>query len=175
MFCHTMCDDKKFFAKVFENKRVIELGAGTGFVSILIDKLFSCRSLCVTDLESHLDLMQRNLQLNSVSENCKAQALDWYSCDLGTYDVILVFECVYNESLYDPLIQTLDKLFASESSVGFLGLTRLFAKPSFFDKLAAAGFVYTLVPEDSLPDKYSSDLAYRDVGLFVIRRAAPKV
>ena len=71
----------------------------------------------------------------------------------------------------DPLIQSLDQLF-SETTVGFLGLTRLFAKPSFFDKLLNAGFVYTMVPEESLPAKYSDDLAYRDVGLFVVRRVS---
>ena len=171
MFCHAICDDRNFFATVFDGKHVIELGAGTGLVSVLVDKLFSCGSICVTDLDSHVELIRHNLELNRASENCQAQALDWQDCRLDPYDVVLIFECVYNESLYDPLIQSLDQLF-SETTVGFLGLTRLFAKPSFFDKLLNAGFVYTMVPEESLPAKYSDDLAYRDVGLFVVRRVS---
>ena len=85
------------------------------------------------------------------------------------YDIILIFECVYNESLYDPLLACVDKVCKHDSII-FLGLTRLFAKPSFFTKLDRRGYHYTMLPEISLPGMYSNQYVNRDVGLFCIRR-----
>ena len=171
MFCKVICEKKwiSFFSGLFAGKSVIELGAGTGLVSVLVDRLFECQSIIVTDLESHIPLIERNLTINNTSSRCIAKSYNWIEDDFGSYDIILVFECVYNESLYSPLIQTLGRLCGITSLV-FLGLTRLFMKPSFFSLLRDAGFVYTLLPESCLPSQYSDQFTHRDVGLFVVRR-----
>ena len=85
------------------------------------------------------------------------------------YDIILIFECVYNESLYNPLLSCIDKI-CKDDGVIFLGLTRLFAKPSFFTKLKNRGYQFTMFPEISLPGMYSNQYVNRDVGLFCVRK-----
>ena len=50
---------------------------------------------------------------------------------------------VYNESLYAPLISSID-ICCHDQSVVFLGLTRLFAKPTFF-KMLLEGKIKTVI------------------------------
>ena len=171
MFCKTISDSRweSFFRLIFNDKKVIELGAGTGLVAIIVEKLFSPKSVIVTDLDSHLPLIKDNLRLNS-TKYCETMPLDWTRTDyMGSNDVILVLECVYNEDLYLPLIHTLDRI-CLENSIIFLGLTRLFAKQKFFALLTESGFKYTMIPERSLPEQYADEFSDRDVGLFVVTR-----
>lgn len=106
------------------------------------------------------------------SFRCIAKPLDWLKLDsIGDmkYDIILIFECVYNESLYDPLINCINQI-CKDDSIIFLGLTRLFAKPSFFTKLKNGGYQFTMIPEISLPGIYSNQHVNRDVGLLCVRK-----
>ena len=66
MFCRTLCNNVCFFESLFSGKSCIELGAGTGMVSILIEKLYPGHSkqLVVTDQESHIGLIDKNLRIN---------------------------------------------------------------------------------------------------------------
>ena len=66
MFCQTVCNNVRFFESLFAKKSCIELGAGTGMVSLFIEKLYPCHDgeLVVTDQVSHIDLIDRNLRLN---------------------------------------------------------------------------------------------------------------
>lgn len=73
---------------------------------------------------------------------------------------------VYREELYEPLVKSL-QLLCKKDSVIFLGLTRLYAKPSFFRLLRLYGFKYTMIPMEALPEAYYSQTAGSDVGLFV--------
>lgn len=149
-------------------KSIIELGAGTGLVSILIDKIFTCESIVVTDLNSHIPLIKRNIALNDAN-CCTAFPFDWCKDDLGTFDIVLVLECVYSESLYEALVGSFDRL-CTEKTIVFLGLTRLFAKPFFFSLLKRRGYLYTLIPENFMPPTYCDDNTNRDIGLLVVRR-----
>ena len=85
---------KPYFAKLFQNKVVLELGAGTGLNSILIDHCFSPKAIIVTDHESHVDLINKNLESNNCSERTLADALDW--CNLSPRpekcDIVMAFE-----------------------------------------------------------------------------------
>ena len=67
MFCRTLCDHMSFFESLFEGKSCIELGAGTGMVSMVIEKLYPGHSgpIVVTDHESHIGLISRNLRINN--------------------------------------------------------------------------------------------------------------
>jgi hypothetical protein len=78
---------------------------------------------------------------------------------------------VYREELYDPLIRALD-VVSHEQTVIFLGLTRIFAKPLFFERLRAGGFDYTLVPHECAPKQYRSETNNRDIGLFIVRKSS---
>lgn len=85
---------RPLFSKLFENKTVLELGAGTGVNSILIDRLFSPISVIVTDHHSHVHLIQKNLSENKCSDNVEAKPLDWLNLPECGHkaDVVLAFE-----------------------------------------------------------------------------------
>lgn len=74
---------------------------------------------------------------------------------------------VYREDLYEPLISALLSC-SHEDSVIFLGLTRQFSKPRFFELLAAQ-FSYKLVPHEALPGDYQAG-SNTEIGLFVLQR-----
>jgi hypothetical protein len=169
-YCALVSDAKwfDFFSYLFDGKKIIELGAGTGLVSILIDKLYKPDVLLVTDLDSHIDLICENIAINSCSK-CIPRSFDWKIDKMSNYDVILIFECVYNEDLYIPLINAIDDI-STMSTVIFLGLTRLFTKPKFFQLLRGRGFKYTMIPEESLPEEYGAEFIDNNVALFVVRR-----
>ena len=175
-FCDFMLDSQyhEFFATLFHNKRVVELGAGNGMAGLLVGKTFpNVAEVVVTDAQDHLDLMNKNIAMNSTTiSNVHAHVLDWlqpHTAELGKFDIVLALECIYREALYQPLIDSLHSV-CHEDTVIFLGLTRNFGKALFFEQLAAAGFDYTMVPhectEPSTRRKEGSD----DVGLFVVQR-----
>ena len=93
-FCELICHNKLriFYSELFDNKRVIDLGSGTGLTSIVIDKVFKPAEVLVTDQESHMKLIRNNLQINSTNK-CIAKTYDWTErSDVGTFDVIVAFE-----------------------------------------------------------------------------------
>lgn len=184
LFCTLVTDPRweSFFATLFRGKSVIDLGSGTGLTSIVVHKQFpDVTDICVTDLESHIEHIKTNIDLNktllsdgTVNGNIRASAFDWLNIarddkGLGKFDIILAFECVYKEELYMPFIDALTEC-CHNSSIIFLGLTRVFAKPLFFEYLKKAGFQYTMVPQESLPLGWGNDTTGRDVGLFVVTR-----
>jgi protein N-lysine methyltransferase METTL21A len=82
-----------FFDELFKDKSIIELGSGTGLVSIVLSKLYQPSSITVTDLSSHIDLIQENVDSNA-AVGCICQELDWYRIPepCPRYDIILAFE-----------------------------------------------------------------------------------
>lgn len=59
------------FHDIFTDKKVIELGSGTGLVSIVLKKLFQMSHIVASDLDSHVSLIQRNVQRNIEMHICK--------------------------------------------------------------------------------------------------------
>ena len=136
LFCTVVSDKKHLgtFSSVFDGKRVIELGSGTGLGGgIVVDKLFMPFKVLVTDLLSHVPHMDINWNLNPDANHCKAIELDWGngSYDIGVFDVVLAFECVFKPEMYEPFIKTLRNL-STHSTVVILGMTRQFLQPRFF-------------------------------------------
>ena len=179
LFCDMiLLDDqyRPFFQSLFASKTVLELGAGNGMVGILVGKSFAPASVIVSDLEDHHALMVRNITSNDVDGTVAARVLDWtrpHEADLGQFDVVLAMECIYREFLYQPLIDTF-KAVCRPATVIFLGLTRHFAKPAFFDQLDAAGFDYRQLPHEvTLAPAKLREGGSRDVGLFVITLRPP--
>lgn len=175
LFCSyiSMPANISFFSDVFRNKSIIDLGSGTGITSILIDQMYEPSEVVITDLESHVPHINYNISLNSSTSRgvsvCNGVTLDWFQPDTlnRKFDVIIAFECVYNELLYEPFIKSLAAVSTCNSII-FLGLTRLFARPAFFHLLICYGFDYMLIPQDKMPQDYHRETTGRDVGLFVI-------
>lgn len=182
-FCSLISTEKHFdfFSNLFRNKRIIEFGSGTGIVSILICQLYqSVLQVVASDLLSHLPLIEKNISSNVRSSvdssdhfepKCIAKEYDWVNRPLDhvKYDIVLAFECVYREDLFIPLIESIDAVSHSNTII-FLGLTRLFAKPCFFQLLTKYMFKYTMIPKNNFNSKYSNEYESRDVALFVLHK-----
>lgn len=94
LFCKIVSQDEwsLFFHEIFDHKRCIELGSGTGIAGILIEKLYSTSELRITDQEDHISHIQGNITMNKCTIS-KACIYDWISPpEIGKYDIILAFE-----------------------------------------------------------------------------------
>lgn len=158
------------FNPIFDNKTVIDLGSGTGITGILLDKVYNPKEIVITDLDSHVEHIKYNILLNQEGRKVtSAFALDWFQPNLldKKMDIILAFECVYKESLYEPFIKTLDALCHDKSLI-FLGMTRNFMRSKFFKLLREHGYIYTLIPQNNIPNiEYRSNGSLRDTGLLI--------
>jgi SAM-dependent methyltransferase len=102
--------------------RILELGAGTGYVGIALAKLL--RKPCqvyITDLEQVVPLIQENVQAHYKEESVEAEAaeivvdrLHWGNKDdatrlleAGQFDLVVVSDCVYFPELFGMLLDTL--------------------------------------------------------------------
>ncbi|GMM28409.1 S-adenosylmethionine-dependent methyltransferase [Martiniozyma asiatica (nom. inval.)] len=77
--------------------KILELGAGTGLVSIVLSRLGY--EVCSTDLEEIIPNLTKNLELNDV--NCKVCELDWkkpqeFTAKEGKWDCLLFADPVYS-------------------------------------------------------------------------------
>lgn len=172
IFCNLIVEPqwRQFFVQLLDGKRVLELGSGNGVVGVLIEKAFDPSEICITDLDSHIKHIRHNITLNSCKQTTMGIPYDWTESMevadphlLAPFDVILALECVYREDLYIPLIRTIKQQFHSKS-VCFLGSTRQFTKPVFFQMLAENGLAYKKLPTDMLP-QHSLD---ESIGMFVL-------
>ena len=70
----------KYLAKqpssFWQNKRILEVGSGTGLVGIAVGSLGA--SLTITDLEPQVNLIKENIELNKhLLNDTKAEILAW--------------------------------------------------------------------------------------------------
>ena len=94
LFCNLLCDSfwGSFFSSLLDNKSCIELGSGTGIVGVVLERLYSPRSIVLTDLESHVSLIYANVTHNSLQKT-QVMEYDWkLSKTSEKFDVILAFE-----------------------------------------------------------------------------------
>ncbi|KAF7797909.1 hypothetical protein EIP86_009116 [Pleurotus ostreatoroseus] len=131
--------DSLFDRARLSQARVVELGAGTGLLSILLSPIV--RHYTVTDIAELVPLLSKNLTLNNIphskprtaphsrsqvaptQDEVRVDALDWLTIHnappaarhtlLDSYaplDLILVVDCIYHPSLLPPLVTTIDAL-----------------------------------------------------------------
>lgn len=115
--------------ELLKSSRVLELGAGTGILSILLGPL--CERYTVTDHPSMIPLIQKNVTNNS--SNAIVEPLDWISVHSTLssqrrrqfpvdeesdppFDLILVVDCIYHPTLIPPLISTIDHYATPEKT-----------------------------------------------------------
>ncbi|KAG0204543.1 hypothetical protein BGX28_003549 [Mortierella sp. GBA30] len=123
----------------FRPIRILEIGAGTGYVGIALAKRLkpSC-TLILTDLEEVVPLMEKNVQENLSSQSTdppysgqcatvKVEPLAWGNSEHaqrilgdGGVDFVVASDLVYFPELYPPLLQTLREITkAGETKVVF--------------------------------------------------------
>lgn len=124
--------------------RVLELGSGTGMLAVLLSE--ACGTYTATDLYENLRLVSRNVELNqrlhgrpSKSKEVKLEELDWIAISKdstkvssrtgreegGGYDLVIAVDCIYNEYLVRPFIDTLSAVCPQSSSTVVLVVVEL--------------------------------------------------
>ena len=103
--------------KVLKASSVLELGAGTGLLATLLSPL--CGRYTASDRLENLALVRRNLELNKVK--AELAEIDWEEPGQGDalYDLILAVDCIYNESLVIPLVNTINR-YMSPSTIAWV-------------------------------------------------------
>lgn len=107
--------------------RILELGAGTGYVGIALARRLSseCR-IYITDLEDVAPLIQQNVdtQNQALSARVSVQPLHWGDMehgkrilDEGELDLIIVSDCVYFPELFQLLTNTLLQVCTMKTQV----------------------------------------------------------
>ncbi|EKM82033.1 hypothetical protein AGABI1DRAFT_70649 [Agaricus bisporus var. burnettii JB137-S8] len=122
---HLRSPDSIFNLEMLKHQHILELGAGTGILSILLSPL--CHQYTVTDIEELVPLIQKNVELNvpkgsGLSSNIQVLPLDWVALKntpparlaeeqtATPVDILLVVDCIYHPSLLPPLIETINYL-----------------------------------------------------------------
>lgn len=77
-FCYFLTNRhwKEFYQQLLTNKTCLELGSGNGLVGILISKVFAISKVVITDLSSHINLIERNVKLNKMDSQRQCPILD---------------------------------------------------------------------------------------------------
>ncbi|KZT25119.1 hypothetical protein NEOLEDRAFT_1133864 [Neolentinus lepideus HHB14362 ss-1] len=117
---------------------ILELGAGTGMLSILLAPMV--KRYTVTDIPALLPLIRKNVvlsypgwpRLTSKGGNIAVEELDWVTLQSASPTVrskyvpyikkdppklVFVVDCIYNPSLIKPLVDTIDYVSSSDTTV----------------------------------------------------------
>jgi predicted nicotinamide N-methyase len=108
--------------------KVLELGAGTGVLGILLHQLFA--SWTSSDQYDNLKLIARNVKHNGEPQNLRVEEVDWMDVHQEwtkakqapakstnanvrkgsdeEYDLIMAVDCIYNDALIPPFVSTLE-------------------------------------------------------------------
>ncbi|KAK7060830.1 Ribosomal protein lysine methyltransferase [Paramarasmius palmivorus] len=113
---------------------ILELGAGTGLLSIALSQLV--KHYTVTDIDDLIPLIKKNIQLNipkDSNSNVTVSGLDWLVLQNAPLqsrrvnflydppiDVLLVVDCIYHPSLLPSLVETIDFLTIPERTVALV-------------------------------------------------------
>ncbi|KAH9857281.1 putative methyltransferase-domain-containing protein [Lenzites betulinus] len=152
-----------------ESRRVIELGAGTGIVSLTLGALRSTLSkdqdgrILTTDLESAMPLLEHNVSANETlfsSEPVRPRSLvlDWDAEELPpevraveSFDAIIMADVTYNTTSFPSLVRTISSLVQlkpSKPPVILLGYKeRDPAERTLWDMAKEIGVVFERVGE----------------------------
>ncbi|KFV19212.1 Protein N-lysine methyltransferase METTL21A, partial [Tauraco erythrolophus] len=138
------------------DRSVIELGAGTGLLGIVVTLLGA--RVTITDRAAALEFLESNVQANLPSElrpRAVVKELTWGK-DLGNFppgafDFILGADIVYLEETFAELLQTLEHL-CSEQSVILLSCRIRYERDHKFLKMLRGHFSVYEVHYDSSKD-----------------------
>jgi len=122
--------DALFDRAALSGAHVLELGAGTGLLSIVLSPLV--RRYTATDIAELIPLIRKNISLNiprSHVSNITVEELDWVRLKdtlparrsrlfaYPTIDLLLVVDCIYHPNLLLPLVETINHLTVREKTV----------------------------------------------------------
>lgn len=136
--------------------RILELGTGTGIVSITLSTVLSQLSshqhiITATDLDSAIPLLHKNIKRNAhLYKNIELhpKELSWgsdSSLEHTSYDIIIAADITYNTSSFSLLSKTLSNLFNANPSIRLLlaHKYRDYQEHTFWDHMKALNILST--------------------------------
>ncbi|XP_052247351.1 protein N-lysine methyltransferase METTL21D-like isoform X2 [Dreissena polymorpha] len=106
----------------WRNKCVVELGAGTGVVGLLVAS-YGAKTI-MTDLAEFVPLIEYNIDFNKTLFQMEASAktLKWGEPTVDTpeyrnIDVVIVADCIYYDESLEPLVNTMYDLCSKDTFV----------------------------------------------------------
>ncbi|KAI5895105.1 uncharacterized protein SCHCODRAFT_02496605 [Schizophyllum commune H4-8] len=126
---HHRNSDSFFERDSLSNLCVLELGAGTGLLPVLLAPLV--KHYTATDIAGLTHLISKNVHLNSADHdlgNVAVEALDWEQLHATPLprrrkafpddapDLILAVDCIYHPSLVGPLVSTINHFAKPDKS-----------------------------------------------------------
>jgi len=152
----------------FKGKRVLELGAGTGVVGIILAALGA--KVLLTDRSHLLPLLRENIQTNKCERRAKAETLEWGS-DISSlsppFDYVIASDVVagcYSED-FPKLVKTLSDVSDRDTKI-LLSYEMRGKKDLEFFQLLKEGFEYKKIPNSQLDPHWQSE----DIGIFIVRK-----
>ncbi|CAF1127456.1 unnamed protein product [Rotaria sordida] len=161
------CYDHMF--NQFKNKRIVEIGSGTGVVGVQLCALGG--NVTLTDREEYLELINYNIKKNQQVLTGQAQARTLFWGDelnenddcFQNLDFVIVANCVYHSIELDELIKTICNLCPENSQTCLLccyelrsdGIRRLVNE--FHQKLIEKKFSIQYIENKDFREKYQND------------------
>lgn len=160
--------DKSKKVHDFENKTIIELGAGTGILGIIAASL-NAKKVIQTDKEECIKLIQINQKLNKeklgLKATLEAHTLDWTNEEdynkfsTESIDYIIGSDLVWNPSLREPLFKCLSYLLNSQTSTEAILSFQIRDKEimKFFELFIKDKYIIEKLPQALYDDNYQSE------------------
>jgi len=137
----------------FEDKRVIELGAGCGLVGLVLGKQLALVTL--TDLPSIVPFLEKNINLNGCSSNVVARSLIWGEIALNEeFDYIVASDCLWVHYLVEPFVKQLEQLATSKTIIFIAHEERAKRTEDYFFQLVGQQFQVEDVPLEKMHPVY---------------------
>ncbi|CAD8083241.1 unnamed protein product [Paramecium sonneborni] len=156
-----------YFNKIeLVNKSVLELGCGTGILSIILGKQ-GCNVLA-TDLPQVETLCEQNISKNNINNKVKFKILDWNQSKHKTdclidnkhIDILLASDPIYNQKTFESFFAQLKILYELLTNKPILYMAYK-CRHDEFDKnleeqIEQAGLWYKKVDSEQLDDLWKS-------------------
>ncbi|KAH0793010.1 protein-lysine methyltransferase C42C1.13-like isoform X1 [Histomonas meleagridis] len=160
---------------IFDNKSVVEVGAGTGVCASFIAKYSSPTKVIATDgSEPVMELIQNNIDLYKDRKNITCELLKWnkesrepFAKKHGQFDFVIGSEIAYNENCVEDLVDTMNLLLKPNGRFVIGHIDRYTQTTrALYRKLEESGFVKeSEFPWDSLLN-YKMELIVGSVIVF---------
>eukprot|EP01105_Mastigella_eilhardi_P028931 TRINITY_DN98_c1_g2_i2.p1 TRINITY_DN98_c1_g2~~TRINITY_DN98_c1_g2_i2.p1 ORF type:complete len:231 (-),score=75.40 TRINITY_DN98_c1_g2_i2:47-739(-) len=192
VLCKYFENVREFPVGYFRGKRVLELGAGTGLVGLVVS-LLGAKSVMITDQPQMLELIRDNVQRNH-GHNVTVRTLDWSATSAALaeerlqqaqpqaaplhttagelsdfvvpFDVVLASDVICFCYGYEDLVRTLKYVSDSNTRIIMSYEKRDIRDRQFFQLLKDYGFTFSKAPNEDLDPVWQSP----DIGVFNIRR-----
>lgn len=142
-----------------KDKRVIELGSGTGLVG-LAAAMLGASEVLLTDRSHLLQGIRHNVQINSLGGTVRVEELEWgEACShlCPPFDVILLSDCFYDTHSTTKLLKSIAELSGTTTLIIFAHEDRITSEDCF-NEISKHGMTWDKV-HDLHPDWQCSDIS----------------